>query len=129
MPPSPPSSEAPESGLDVTSPGVPVDPPTGLSDRELADWYREQIALREEDLARLKAVIADRDAELAKVARDAQRLNFEQGRAEVAEAQIASLRRELNGLRERSGKSLHEAEQKLQQAAKSIAEAGDQAPR
>ena len=96
----PPSADSPEAaptpaepGLDITSPGVPIEPPAGLSDRELADWYREQVGLRDQDLAVLKAIIVDREAEGGRLARELERLAADRSRAEAAEAQIDDIER------------------------------------
>src|SRR5437899_3305360 len=111
MLPAEPGAENAAAGVDITSPGVPVEPPVGLSDRELADWYREQLTLRDEDLARLKVLLAEREAEVQRLQRETTREASARGRAEVAEAQVAALRRELAVIREGSTESLAKAEE------------------
>jgi len=120
-----PNPDAPEPALDITAPEVRVEPPTGLSERELVDWYREQVALRDEDLARLKVALAEREAELVRLARDLERGSAEKLRADIAEGQFLALKRELGTVREQTEASLARADEQLQHAARRIAEAAD----
>lgn len=120
MPPSPASAEGEVPGVEITTPGVPALPPTGLSDRELIEWYREQVALRDEDLGRFKALVAEREAEVARLTRDEVREEGARRRAEGAEAQVMALLRELASLREASLQSLQKAEHELASASQRL---------
>jgi hypothetical protein len=123
------AGSAVESPLDITAPGAPAEPPSGLTERELAEWLRDQLAQRDAAVARLKSLLLEREAAAQGLQREAERTPAERARAEAAEAQIVSLRGEVARLREEVGRSLAKADRDLQAAAQRVADVNESARR